>query len=85
VLQCEGTPRACCSEAQATSRAVEAQSKQAATQPSVSVVRPNEIPKVVGLRHDSGPAADPPTTAQTAACSSPVAINASPKRSARRW
>ena len=87
-LKCDGTPRACCSETQATSRLVEVHSRieaaqpvarrtgsQAATQPSVSVVRPNETPKVTGLRHDSGPAADPPATAQAAAWASPAAIS----------
>jgi hypothetical protein len=91
VLKCEGTPRACCSDTQATSTVVEAHNRpiriqplarrsrsQEATQLMVRVVRPKEIPKLAGLRHDSGPDADPPATAQIAACTSPVAISAAP-------
>jgi hypothetical protein len=41
------------------------------------VVRPNEIPKVVGLRHDNGPDADPPATAHIPACARPIMIKRS--------
>jgi len=42
------------------------------------VVRPKEIPKMVGLRIDNAPDADPPTTAHMAAWASPITISPAP-------
>jgi hypothetical protein len=52
----------------------------ATTQPRVRVVRPKEIPKVVGLRHDNAPDADPPASAQIAAWVRPMRISPAPTR-----
>ena len=58
---------------------------QPPTQPRVTVVRPNESPKVVGLRHDNAPDADPPASAQIAAWARPMTISPAPTTYARRW
>ncbi|WP_345404844.1 hypothetical protein [Nonomuraea salmonea] len=97
-LKCDGTPRARCTLTHSTSSAVEPHSstdtshpdhvgarRRPPIQPSVSVVRPNETPNVTGLRHDSEPSADPPTTAQTTPCARPVRMRAAPTTYASRW
>jgi hypothetical protein len=53
---------------------------QVPTQARVTVVRPKEIPKVVGLRHDNAPDADPPASAQIPAWARPTRISPAPTR-----
>jgi hypothetical protein len=96
-LKWAGTPRACWTVTQATSLVTAAPSSPAAVQPialrtgtqvatqaRVRVVRPKESPKVVGLRHDTAPDADPPATAHRVAWARPMRISPAPTRYARR-
>jgi hypothetical protein len=48
------------------------------------VVSPKEIPKVVGLRNEIGPAHAPPTTSQAARWARPTTISAPPTAAADR-
>jgi hypothetical protein len=50
------------------------------TQARVVVVNPKEIPKVVGLRNDTAPDADPPASAHIPAWARPMTINPAPTR-----
>jgi hypothetical protein len=39
----------------------------------VASVMPNDRPNTMGLRHETGPSQEPPSTANTTACTPPLA------------
>jgi hypothetical protein len=92
-LKWEATPRQRCSETQTTSEVSATASVPSSSQPvrseirsspatqaMVMVVSPKEIPKVVGLRKEIGPAHAPPTTSHATRWARPTTMSAPPTR-----
>jgi hypothetical protein len=85
-LKCDGTPRQRCIETRKTSATEAAAKVPTSTQAvprrgrrkdrnqvMVASVMPNESPKTIGLRHDTGPSQEPPATRKTPAWNAALA------------
>jgi hypothetical protein len=93
LLKWAATPRQRCNETQTTSVVSATASGTSSSQPVRSVIRswpatharvmvvsPNDSPKVVGLRNETGPAHAPPTTSQATRWARPARMSAAPTR-----
>lgn len=91
MLKWDGTRRHACRVMPATSSTQSAANSPSSTvrvrtpvrryeeiQPTAMSVRPKERPKVTGLRHDTGPSQEPPSTTRTTRCTRPDAMSTAP-------